>query len=99
MSDIQYELQVCTQLRSGPNPVSCGNKGSANLISALQQALAQHQMEIPVVPVPCMLLCEHGPNVRLAQAGKRMVMSGDVWHQVDSSSFEKIIEEVKNKLK
>jgi predicted metal-binding protein len=94
-----YELQVCTQMRYGPNPVSCGNKASQQLIGGLQQTLAAEYLHIAVVPVPCMLLCEHGPNVRLAQAGKHMLMNADVWHQVSPEKFPVMLQEIKNKLK
>ena len=91
----KLEIQVCTQLRSGPNAVSCGNKGSALLLQQLQDYLHSQDIDIEAVATPCMLLCEHGPNMKLTKAGTRMGMHKQLWSHVTHEQFPSIIEFLK----
>jgi hypothetical protein len=46
MTSEKYQLHVCTQLRQGPNPVSCGNDGSNNLLEALKIEVLKHHLDV-----------------------------------------------------
>ncbi len=93
------QLHVCTQLRQGPNPVSCGNSGSLELLEELKMEVLKHHLDVDVIATKCLLLCEHGPNVQFVQDGKKSLMGGNVWNEVSRDGFPKIINFLKNRLK
>jgi predicted metal-binding protein len=93
------QLQVCTQIRNGPNPLSCGNSGSIELLKDLKIEVLKHHLNVDVVATKCLLLCEHGPNVQYVQNQKKSLMGGNVWNGVSEKSFPKIINFLKNRLK
>ncbi len=93
------QLHVCTQMRQGPNPVSCGNSGSMEFLTELKVAVSQHHLDVDIIATKCLLLCEHGPNVQFVQDGKKSLMGGNVWNEVSKDSFPKIINFLKNRLK
>lgn len=78
------KLIVCTQLRHAPNPHSCGNSGSHEIATRLEQAIRQSGLAVKVERTSCMSMCVKGPNVRLLPAGMN-------WHEVDVKTVEKII--------
>jgi predicted metal-binding protein len=98
-STCKYELHVCTQMRQGPNPESCGNSGSAELIEQLKTELLQHNLDVDVIASKCLQLCEYGPNIQFVQNGKKSLMGGNVWNEVSKDNFPKIINFLKNRLK
>ena len=93
------QLHVCTQIRQGPNPVSCGNSGSMELLEQLKAEVLVHHLDVDVIATKCLLLCEHGPNVQFVQDGKKSLMGGHVWNEVSMDGFPKIINFLKNRLK
>lgn len=93
------ELHVCTQMRSGPNPESCGNSGSLALLEQLKIEVHKHHLDVDVIASKCLLLCEHGPNIQFVKHGKKALMGGDVWNGVAIDSFPEIIDFLKNTLK
>jgi predicted metal-binding protein len=76
------ELHVCTQMRQGPNPLSCGNSGSMELLEQLKTEVLKNHLDVDVIATKCLLLCEHGPNVQFVQDGKKSLMGGNVWNEV-----------------
>lgn len=85
------ELHICIQMRQGPNPVSCGNSGSMELLEQLKTEVLKHHLDVDVIATKCLLLCEHGPNVQFVQDGKKSLMGGNVWNEVSANSFPAII--------
>jgi (2Fe-2S) ferredoxin len=78
-------------MRQGPNPVSCGNSGSMELLEQLKTEVLKHHLDVDVIPTKCLLLCEYGPNVQFVQDGKKSLMGGNVWNKVSTNSFPEII--------
>lgn len=81
---MRAKLFVCTQLRHAPNPHSCGNSGSNEIATRLEQAIRQSGLAIEVERTACMSMCVKGPNIRLFPAGKN-------WHQVDVKAVDEIV--------
>lgn len=78
------KLFVCTQLRHAPNPHSCGNSGSDEIATRLEQAIRQSGLAVEVERTSCMSMCVNGPNVRLLPTGKN-------WHRVDAKAVDEIV--------
>jgi (2Fe-2S) ferredoxin len=93
------QLHVCTQMRQGPNPLSCGNSGSNDLLGELKIEVLKHHLDVDVITTKCLLLCEYGPNVQFVQDGKKSLMGGIVWNKVSKDNFPEIIKFLKNRLK
>jgi (2Fe-2S) ferredoxin len=45
---------------------SCGPRGGAGLVAALEDAIAAAGFDCEVQTIKCLGLCEKGPNIRLA---------------------------------
>ncbi len=62
------QLHVCIHLRYAPNPQSCANSGSQQILIELEKAINANNLGVDVVASRCMLRCEDGPNIKLTPA-------------------------------
>jgi len=86
------QLQVCTQMRYAPNPLSCANSGSHLILFALEKAVAANQLEIDVVATRCLLKCDEGPNIKL-------IPEGMIWNRATLDAVPEIIAKCKKSIK
>lgn len=63
------KIVVCVNHRANPDQPSCGARGSEAIACALEQALKDYNLSIPVERFNCLGRCEAGPNIRLVPAG------------------------------
>jgi (2Fe-2S) ferredoxin len=63
------KIVVCVNHRTNPNQPSCAARGSEAIACALEEALAQHPLDITLERFICLGRCEAGPNIRLTPAG------------------------------
>lgn len=82
--NIRQQLQVCTQMRYAPNPLSCANSGSHAILSALGREVMINQLDINVVATRCMLKCDEGPNIKL-------IPEGVMWNRASLKTISEII--------
>lgn len=78
------KILVCTNFRSNPNLPSCGARGSNEVLAAL--STAGQPLNISVYAIPCMGLCDIGPNVRFSP-------SGNYFHEASLNDIKMLIKE------
>lgn len=88
LENTKLRLEVCTQMRYAPNPLSCANSGSHHILRALEEAVSTNNFSVDVVATKCLLMCEEGPNVRLQP-------KGIVWNRVSINALNEIIAKCK----
>lgn len=81
-------LVVCVNQRLGTGQRSCAGSGSLELISRLENLLAEEKLQVPVVRRECLGHCEQGPVMRIAPAGP-------FFHEIDAAGLDVIIAELK----
>lgn len=86
------KLLVCTNFRANPNHPSCAARGSKEVAAELKQKIQQNNLNIELEEIQCMGYCDIGPNVRL-------IPSGEIFHEVSTKRFAKIIKSTKLFLK
>ncbi|GBG13839.1 2Fe-2S ferredoxin [Novimethylophilus kurashikiensis] len=78
------KLVVCTMRRYAPNPHSCGNSGGLDIAEALEKNVAEQGLSVGIERIPCLSLCQKGPNVQLQPEGKN-------WHGASCRDVEEIV--------
>ena len=63
------KILVCVNRRDNPDQPSCGARGGEAIACALEQALQERGLAIPVQRFNCLGRCDEGPNLRLVPAG------------------------------
>jgi NADH:ubiquinone oxidoreductase subunit E len=92
LKNSKSQLQVCTQMRYAPNPLSCANSGSHLILFALEEAVAANQLAIDVVAIRCLLKCDEGPNIRL-------IPEGMIWNRATLDTVSEIMVKCKKLIK
>lgn len=64
------KIIVCVNYRANVSQPSCAARGSEELARCLEAELEKRDMAITLERFNCLGLCEQGPNIRLAPAGK-----------------------------
>lgn len=78
------KILVCTNHRANPNNPSCGARGSKQLLVDLTQKCYAEKVNIAIVEVQCLGLCNVGPNMRL-------MPNGAFFNHVSADNFNDII--------
>ena len=76
------KILVCTNFRANPSQPSCGARGSNEVMAEL--TTAAEPFNISVEAIPCMGLCEAGPNVRF-------IPNGQHFHAASLNDIEMLI--------
>jgi len=61
---------ICTNYRLNPNQPSCAAQGSLDILTALQQAIAEQQLSCHIETFQCLSRCHEGPALRLLPGGR-----------------------------
>ncbi|WP_404386239.1 hypothetical protein [Caenispirillum salinarum] len=90
VSTSRCRVLVCTNQRFGTSADSCGRRGAADVLAALDAAVADGRLpaDIAVTPGPCFGHCTKGPNVR--------VVGGNLLHGVAAADREWAVARVAN---
>jgi NADH:ubiquinone oxidoreductase subunit E len=86
------KILVCSNYRANPNQPSCAARGSKQVAAELMQELRKQNVDIELEEIQCMGYCSIGPNVRLTP-------NGEIFHEVSTKKFAKIIKSTKLFLK
>jgi NADH:ubiquinone oxidoreductase subunit E len=86
------KILVCTNYRANPNNPSCAARGSKDIAAKLALQLLQENLPIEIEEIQCMGYCSVGPNVRL-------IPNGEIFNEVSTETFAKIIKSTKLFLK
>ncbi|SMC26218.1 hypothetical protein SAMN02745857_02428 [Andreprevotia lacus DSM 23236] len=78
-------IAICINRRFDHQP-SCAARGSHALADAFEAAIAARGLDITIMRIPCMGLCEIGPNVK--------EVGGDLWSGVTDADIPDILAEV-----
>jgi (2Fe-2S) ferredoxin len=62
---LKPEVMVCVNRRFGGTKPSCAERGSEALARAIEQALAEAGLEVPVTRSVCQNFCLEGPAMRV----------------------------------
>ena len=81
-------IAVCTNWRFGQK--SCGGSGGEEIAAALEEALAEAGLDIPVERIQCFGHCAKGPNVRL-------LPGGPFFHQVSEDDLQEIVDALRER--
>lgn len=78
MNTVQPYLAICTNQRMTDQNPSCGSRGAATLAIALEAALKQQGINLPLRQSDCLGHCRRGPNLRLAPQGQVFSLEGNI---------------------
>ncbi|WP_035053405.1 (2Fe-2S) ferredoxin domain-containing protein [Andreprevotia chitinilytica] len=79
-------LAICINRRFESGKPSCAVRGSEALADAFEAAIAERGLDIQLMRLPCMGLCEVGPNVK--------EVGGDLWSEVSIADVDLILDAV-----
>ena len=66
------ELTCCTNVRGGPDTVSCGQRGGREVIRALRRGIRARDLDVAIAASGCLGACTNGPNIRIAPSNSWM---------------------------
>ena len=86
------KIIVCVNHRANTSQPSCAARGSEELACYLEAELGKDETQIVLERFNCLGLCEQGPNIRLAPAGR-------FYHQVQLDDLPALLADAKQACK